>query len=215
MSEKNGKFKSRWGFILAAVGSAVGMANVWGFPAKMAASGGFAFLIPYFIFIALFSAVGLSAEFAIGRWAKTGTLGSYKKAFANRNKKLATAGEAVGWLPLAGSLGIAIGYAVIIAYILKALFDSATGTLMSVDTTAWFASFSETEYSVIPFHLAVIAITLVTLLRGAKSIEKTNKVMMPVFFIIFVGLAIWVATLDGAKAGYQMMFTPDWSKLGD
>ena len=82
MSEKkNAKFGSRWGFILAAVGSAVGMANVWGFPAKMAGGGGLAFLIPYFIFIALFSTVGLSAEFAIGRWAKTGTLGSYEKAF--------------------------------------------------------------------------------------------------------------------------------------
>ena len=213
--KKNTQFKSRWGFILAAVGSAVGMANVWGFPAKMAASGGFAFLIPYFIFIALFSAVGLSAEFAIGRWAKTGTLGSYKKAFANRSKKLAVAGEAVGWLPLIGSLGIAIGYAVIISYILKALFDAVTGTMMRVDTTAWFASFSLQEYSVIPFHVAVIVITLVTLLLGAKSIEKTNKVMMPIFFLIFVGLAIWVATLDGAKAGYKMMFTPDWSKLTD
>lgn len=216
MSEtKNRKFASRWGFILAAVGSAVGMANVWGFPAKMAAGGGFAFLIPYFIFIALFSAVGLSAEFAIGRWARTGTLGSYRKAFANRSAKLDKAGSAVGWLPLIGSLGISIGYAVIIAYLLKALFDSATGTLMQTDTAAWFGSFSETGYSVVPFHFIVVAITLVTLLLGAKSIEKTNKVMMPLFFIIFVGLAIWVAFLPGAAEGYKLMFTPVWSKLLD
>ena len=60
----NKKFASRWGFILAAVGSAVGMANVWGFPAKMGANGGAAFLIAYLIFVALFSAVGLSAEYA-------------------------------------------------------------------------------------------------------------------------------------------------------
>lgn len=217
MSEKkNAKFASSWGFILAAVGSAVGMANVWGFPAKMAAGGGFAFLIPYFIFIALFSAVGLSAEFAIGRWAKTGTLGSYKKAFANRNKKLGLAGETVGWLPLVGSLGISLGYAVIIAYLLKALFESVTGSLMGVeDVSSWFQSFSLQGYSVVPYHVIVIAVTLVTLLLGAKSIEKSNKVMMPVFFIIFVGLAIWVAFLPGASAGYKMMFTPVWSRLLD
>ena len=216
MSEnKNGKFVSSWGFILAAVGSAVGMANVWGFPAKMAAGGGFAFLIPYFIFIALFSAVGLSAEFAIGRWAKTGTLGSYRKAFADRDPKLGKAGGAVGWLPLIGSLGISIGYAVIISYILKALFDSVTGTLMQVDTATWFSSFSANGYSVIPFHVIVIAVTLVTLLLGAKSIENTNKVMMPIFFLIFMGLAVWVAFLPGAAEGYKMMFTPDWSRLAD
>lgn len=213
--KKNAKFGSRWGFVLAAVGSAVGMANVWGFPAKMAAGGGFAFLIPYFIFIVLFSTVGLSAEFAIGRWAKTGTLGSYKNAFANRSKKLGVAGEAVGWLPLIGSLGISIGYAVIIAYLLKALLDSVTGTLMQVDVAAWFTGFSTNGYSVIPYHVIVIAITLVTLLLGAKSIEKSNKVMMPVFFIIFVGLAVWVAFLPGAVDGYKLMFTPVWSKLLD
>lgn len=61
------KFSSRWGFILSAVGSAVGMANVWGFPAKMGTNGGGAFLLAYLFFIALFSVVGLSAEYAIGR----------------------------------------------------------------------------------------------------------------------------------------------------
>ena len=61
-------FKSRWGFILASVGSAVGMANVWGFPNKMGSNGGGAFLLIYLLFIFLFSYVGLPAEFAIGRW---------------------------------------------------------------------------------------------------------------------------------------------------
>jgi len=68
---------------------------------------------------------------------------------------------------------------------------------------------------VIPYHIIVVAITLVTLLLGAKSIEKSNKVMMPVFFIIFVGLAVWVAFLPGAADGYKLMFTPVWSKLLD
>ena len=131
---KNAKFGSRWGFILAAVGSAVGMANVWGFPAKMGTNGGGAFLLAYLIFVALFSVVGLSAEYAIGRRAKTGTLGAYKAAWESRNPRLGKAGGFVGWLPLAGSMCIAIGYAVIISYILKAFFQSVTGELMTVDT---------------------------------------------------------------------------------
>ena len=211
--KKNAQFGSRWGFILSAVGSAVGMANVWGFPAKMGANGGSAFLVAYLIFIALFGVVGLSAEYAIGRRSRTGTLGSYRAAWASRDKKLASVGGLVGWLPLAGSMCIAIGYAVIIAYVLKALFNSLTGQLMQVDTTAWFESFSLTEYSVIPFHVIVVIGTLLTLLLGAKSIEKSNKVMMPVFFVVFVILAIRVSMLPGAAAGYLFMFTPRWEAL--
>ena len=215
MKEKNLKFSSRWGFILSAVGSAVGMANVWGFPAKMGANGGGAFLVAYLFFVALFSVVGLSAEYAIGRRSRTGTLGSYRKAWASRNPTLGNAGGLLGWLPLAGSMCIAIGYAVIISYVLKAFFQSVTGELMTVDTGAWFESFSTTEYSVVPFHVIVVVGTLLTLLLGAKSIEKSNKIMMPVFFVIFVILAIRVSLLPGASAGYQFMFTPDWAKLKD
>ncbi|MBQ9921349.1 MAG: sodium-dependent transporter [Clostridia bacterium] len=204
---------SRWGFILSAVGSAVGMANVWGFPAKMGANGGGAFLLAYLIFIALFSAVGLSAEYVIGRRSRTGTLGSYKNAWESRNPKLGKAGGLLGWLPLAGSMCIAIGYAVIVAYILKALLQSLTGELMTLDTGAWFESFSTTEYSVVPFHIIIVVGTLLTLLLGAKSIEKTNKIMMPVFFIIFLILAVRVAFLPGASEGYKFMFTFDWAKL--
>jgi len=213
--KKNLKFATRWGFILSAVGSAVGMANVWGFPAKMGSYGGGAFLVAYLIFVALFSVVGLSAEYTIGRRAKTGTLGSYREAWATRGAGMGRAGGLLGWLPLAGSMCIAIGYAVIISYVLKAFFDSVTGTVMTVDTGAWFDSFSLTEYSVIPFHIIVVVGTLLTLLLGAKSIEKSNKIMMPVFFVIFVILAVRVSMLPGAVEGYKFMFTPRWEALKD
>ncbi len=215
MEKKQAKFGSRWGFILAAVGSAVGMANVWGFPAKMGSNGGFAFLVAYLIFVALFSVVGLSAEFAIGRRARTGTLGAYANAWGSRGKAAGKVGGTLGWLPLVGSMCIALGYAVIIAYVLKALFESVTGTLMTVEPGVWFEGFSENDYSVVPFHVIVVVVTLLTLLLGAKSIEKSNKIMMPVFFIIFVVLAVRVAFLPGAVEGYKFMFTPDWEKLKD
>ena len=206
---------SRWGFILSAVGSAVGMANVWGFPAKMGAYGGSAFLIAYLFFVALFSFVGLSAEYAIGRRSRTGTLGSYEKAWATRSRTMGRAGGALGWLPLAGSMCIAIGYAVIISYVLKAFYHSITGELMHVDTTVWFESFSTTHFSVVPFHVIVVVVTLLTLLLGAKSIEKSNRVMMPMFFVIFLILAVRVAFLPGAAEGYRFMFTPRWDALKD
>ncbi|WP_169780023.1 sodium-dependent transporter [Campylobacter curvus] len=206
-------FSSRWAFIIACVGSAVGMANVWGFPYKLGTNGGGAFLIIYIFFVALFSYAGLSAEYAIGRRAKTGTLGSYEYAWKSRN--LGIIGKIIGWLPLAGSLCIAIGYAVIIAYVLKALVQAISGSLMIENTDTWFESFALTPYSVLPYHFIVVAGTLITLFFGAKSIEKTNKIMMPLFFILFTILAIRVATLDGAFEGYKFLFTADFDKLED
>ena len=212
---KKRQFSSRWGFVLSAVGSAVGMANVWGFPAKMGSNGGGAFLIAYLVFIILFGVVGLSAEYAVGRRARTGTLGAYEMAWASRRKELGKAGGVLGWLPLAGSMCIALGYAVIIAYVLKALASSLTGTLMTAEPAVWFDSFSLADYSVIPFHVIVVVGTLLTLLLGAKSIEKSNKVMMPLFFIIFIILAVRVAFLPGAAEGYRYMFSPRWEELLD
>ncbi|MEW9095767.1 MAG: sodium-dependent transporter [Clostridiaceae bacterium] len=212
-TEKTAKFASKWGFVLACVGSAVGMANVWGFPYKLGSYGGGAFLVAYLIFIVIFSYVGLSAEYAIGRRAKTGTVGAYENAWKSGGKE--KIGKYVGWLPLAGSMCIAIGYAAIISYVLKGLTQSITGTLMTVDTGVWFESFSMTDYSVVPYHLIVVIGTLLTLTLGADSIEKTNKIMMPLFFILFIILAIRVAFLPGAVEGYKFMFTPRWDKLKD
>ena len=213
MNQKHKGFGSRWGFILASVGSAVGMANVWGFPHKMGSNGGGAFLLVYLFFILVFSYVGLPAEFSVGRAAGTGTLGAYEMAWGTRGKKMGTVGRIVGWLPLIGSLCIAIGYAVIVSYVLKALVDSVLGTLMTSNTADWFASFSGSGFSVVPYHIIVVVGTLLTLLLGAKSIELSNKIMMPLFFLIFLVLAIRVALLPGVLEGYRFMFVPDWSAL--
>lgn len=221
------QFKTKWGFILACVGSAVGMANVWGFPYRMAANGGGAFLIAYLCFVALFSFVGLSAEYAIGRKARTGTLGAYALVWKNRGME--KAGKAVGWLPLAGSLCITLGYAVIIAMVLRGFTSSLTGSLFHSYTAqklaesgldavkngseAWFSEVAFKPYSLVGFHAVVVVGTLLTLVLGAKSIEKTNKVMMPLFFILFVLLAVRVAFLPGAIDGYKYMFFPQWEYL--
>lgn len=209
------QFGSRWGFILACVGSAVGMANVWGFPYKLGSNGGFAFLLPYLVFIVLFGYVGLSAEYAIGRRSGTGTLGSYGFAWKHGKKDREKVGYAIGWLPLAGSMCIAIGYAVIISYVLKAFCQSVTGTLMTVEPGPWFESFAFQTFSVVPFHIVIVVVTLLTITLGAETIEKTNKVMMPLFFILFIILAVRIALLPGAGEGYKFLFKPNWSALAD
>ena len=172
---KTKSFASRWGFILASVGSAVGMANVWGFPNKMGSNGGGAFLLIYLLFVAIFSYVGLPAEFAMGRRAGTGTLGAYESAWATRGKAMGKAGGILGWLPLAGSLCIAIGYAVIVTYVLKALVDSVLGTLLTADAATWFGAFSGTPYSVIPYHVIVVVGTLLTLFLGATASRRPTR----------------------------------------
>lgn len=205
------KFNSKLGFILTAVGSAVGMANVWGFPYKFQ-KGGLVFLLAYLVFISIFAYCGLASEFAVGRMAQTGTLGAYEKAFKTRNEDTVI-GKYIGYIPLLGSLLIAIGYAVIVSYVLKVLVDSLTGALLTVDTKTYFDSFSLKKYSVVPFHFFIIAITLISCIGGASTIEKSNKFMMPAFFILFVILAIRIFTLPNSIEGYKYMFRFDKNKL--
>jgi transporter len=213
VEQKTNKFVSRVGFILACVGSAVGMANVWGFPYKLGSNGGGAFLLIYILFVILFGYVGLSAEYAIGRRSGTGTLGSYTFAWQHGGKDRSRIGSIIGWLPLIGSITIAVGYAVIIAYVLKAFTQSLFGSIMTVNPGQWFESFAFKPFSVVPYHAAVIIITLLTIVLGVDTIEKSNKVMMPLFFILFVILAIRISFLPGAGAGYRFLFIADWTYL--
>lgn len=211
--KKNNRFASKWGFVLACAGSAVGMANVWGFPYKVGSSGGGAFLLIYLFFIALFGYVGLSAEYAIGRLSGTGTLGSYAYAWKHGKRNLEKIGKILGWLPLIGSLTIAIGYAVIIAYVLKALTQSLFGSLLTVNPELWFQSFAFQNFSVIPYHLVVLLFTLLTITLGANTIERSNKIMMPLFFLLFVVLAVRIVFLPNALTGYSFLFVPNWEQL--
>lgn len=179
-THKNGGFHSSLGFVLACVGSAVGMGNIWMFPYRVGQYGGAAFLIPYLIFVAIFGTVGLSAEFAIGRRAGTGTLGAYKYCWESRKK--GKIGAAIGWIPLMGSLGIAIGYSIIVGWVVRSLWSSLSGEIMNVDATEFFAAMKE-DFSSVPWHLIVVVIAVVILMFGATSgIEKVNKFMMPAFF---------------------------------
>ena len=210
---KNGSFKSGLGFVLACVGSAVGMGNIWMFPYRLGQYGGGAFFIPYLFFVALFGLVGLSAEFAIGRLAGTGTLGAYEYCW-NRIGR-GRLGYWLGWIPLLGSLGIAIGYAIIVGWVVRSLAGSLSGELLQGDAAAFFAR-GTGEFGSLGWHILVVAASAAILMFGAtKGIEKINKVLMPAFFLLFAILAVRVAFLPGAAEGYRFLLQPDWKDLLD
>lgn len=207
----NGTFTSKIGFVLAAVGSAVGMGNIWMFPYRTGQYGGAAFLIPYLLFIALFGYVGLSGEFAFGRLTGTGPIGSYEYAMKTRGKK---GGAILGAIPLFGSLGIAIGYSIIVGWVLRCAFGALTGTLISTEPEIFFAQMSATHLSSVPWHAIVVVMTVAILIFGVSGgIEKINKVMMPAFFILFLIIAVRVLFLPGALEGYKYLLVPQWEYL--
>lgn len=207
------KFNSKWGFVISCIGSSVGMANIWMFPYRSGEFGGSAFLIPYIIFVILIGFTGVIGEMAFGRAMQSGPLGAFKKAFEMRYSKL---GTFIGLIPVIGSLGIAIGYSVIIGWILKFLADSITGNIVSQkDPADVFAGLSQ-NFGSIPWHLLGLILVLICMSFGiARGIEKVNKIMMPAFFVLFLSLAVRVAFLDGAASGYSYLFKPDWSAMAN
>ena len=210
MSHHDHKFTSSAGAVLAAVGSAVGMGNIWLFPYRVGQYGGGAFLIPYFLFVALFSYVGLSGEFAFGRLTGTGARGSFDYAMRSRGWK---GGSILGILPLLGVLGIAIGYSVVVGWVLRYAAGSLTGSLLSSQPDAYFEQLA-VSFGSIPWHFIVIAATVVILVLGViAGIEKISKFMMPAFYVFFLVIAVRVAFLPGAAEGYRYLLEPDWSYL--
>ena len=163
---QNGGFGSSLGFVLACVGSAVGMGNIWMFPYRVGQYGGGAFLVPYILFIVLFGLVGLSAEFAIGRRARTGTLGAYEYCWKKIEK--GRLGYFLGWIPLLGSLGIAIGYAIIVGWVVRALAGSVTGAILTADAAAYFSQ-ATGEFGSVPWHVLVVVTAAGILMFGATT----------------------------------------------
>ena len=211
-------FRSRRGFIIACIGSAVGMGNIWLFPARVSALGGAAFLIPYFICVIILGFTGVVGEMAFGRAMSAGPMGAFGSA-AERAGKSRTLGEILALVPVIGSFALAIGYSVVVGWILKYLVSSVTGQAFKVHGVEGYAGeFNEAAASFgnVGWHLVALLLTFVIMIYGiASGIEKANKVMMPLFFVMFIGMAVYIATLPGASEGYRYLTEPDWSLLAD
>lgn len=212
-NKKRDQFRTQFGFIVACIGSAVGMGNIWMFPYRTGKFGGAAFLIPYFIFVLLLGFSGVLGEMSFGRAMKTGPVGAFAKAVQLRGKK---GGKFVGMIPVISSFGIAVGYSVVVGWLLKYLVASITGSLFqTTDVAAYFGEFA-VNFGSIGWHMFGLLITFAIMIFGiASGIEKMNKVMMPLFFVFFLILLVRVLTLDRAIEGYKYLFIPRWEELGN
>ena len=212
--DKRDNFQSKVGFILACVGSAVGMANIWLFPYRVAQYGGAAFLIPYFIFVVLIGIVGVSGEMAFGRATQAGPLGAFKKAVELRGGS-GKLGELIGLIPTLGSLALAIGYSVVVGWIIRYMVGAFTGSTFIGDSGEYFGALCG-DFGSWSWHMIALFVAFVMMVFGiANGIEKVNKVMMPLFFCLFLVLAVAVSFLDGSTEGYMYLLKPDWSQLAN
>lgn len=212
-NKKRDSFKSQWGFILACIGSAVGMGNIWMFPIRVHKFGGFTFLIPYIFFVIVIGYSGIVEEMALGRGLKAGPRGAFLKATESRGSQ---AGKYIGLIPVIGSLAIAIGYTVVVGWIIRFLVGSMTGSMIAAeDSGAYFGAIAG-PYGSLVWHVVAIILCMIIMSYGiGAGIEKVNKFMMPAFFLFFIILAIKVALLPGSKEGYRFLFSPDFSELKD
>ena len=214
---KRESFNSRWGFILACIGSAVGMGNIWMFPTRVSLYGGGAFLIPYFIFVLLIGFTGVISEMSFGRATRSGPIDAFGIACESRGH--CKAGEALGWIPVLGALAMAIGYTVVMGWILKYTIGTFTGAVLApADIDGFAGAFGSmaSSFGNNFWQTAALVICMIILMFGVSSgIEKANKIMMPVFFVLFVILGIYVAFQPGAIDGYHYIFRVDPKALSN
>ena len=203
-------FNSKLGFVLACIGSAVGMGNIWLFPYRMATYGG-SFLLVYLVFDILIGLSGVIGEMSFGRAARSGPIGAFGTAMASRGERRRRTGEVIGAIPMLGALMLAIGYSVVVGWIFKYTFGSFTGSVLApVEPGEFGAAFGQmaSAFGNNLWLIIALAVNFAIMNLGiAAGIEKANKVMIPLFYIMFIGLAAYVAFQPGASAGYQWMFT--------
>lgn len=203
-------FRSRWGFTLACIGSAVGMGNIWRFPYIVAAWGGLTFLLPYFIFVILIASTGVIEEIALGRSTGAGPIGAFGKCTELRTGK--RFGEWIGGIPVLGALALAIGYTVVVGWIFKYVFMALSGQLAAMgqdmETIGGTFGMTASAWGNNAWLIVAVAVTLLIMVFGiARGIERVNKVLMPILFVLFICLGIYVFTLPGSEEGYKYIFT--------
>ena len=219
MEERKG-FGTNFGFLMAAVGSAVGLGNIWGFPNKMGASGGFTFLIIYLILAVLCGFIVMVGELAIGRKTGKGAVAAYH-ALSKKFKWM-------GWMGILSAFFILFFYCALGGYCIKyvvlnvgdlfgagfgaeAVYAAAGDTSKSLGDVV-FNTFVGSSGEAIIFGLIFVVITMLIVLGGVGGgIEKVCSVGMPALFVMLLICIIRACTLDGAVDGLKYMFVPGWA----
>ena len=209
MAERKG-FGSNFGFLMAAIGSAVGLGNIWGFPNKMGANGGFTFLIIYLILAACCGFIVMMGELALGRKTGRGAIGAYR-VLSKRFKWL-------GWLGVLSAFLILGFYCALGGYCLKYvtlnvgnLFHAGFGT-GTLDGAGVFGALMANQGEAVIYGLIFVALTMIIVMGGVGGgIEKVCSVGMPALFVMLVICIIRSCTLEGASEGLKYMFVPGWA----
>ena len=219
MEERKG-FGTNFGFLMAAVGSAVGLGNIWGFPNKMGASGGFTFLVIYLVLAVLCGFIVMVGELALGRKTRHGAVGAYK-ALSKKFKWM-------GWMGILSAFFILFFYCALGGYCIKYtvlnigdLFHAGFGANALAETAATngnslgaevFGAFMSSPTEAIVFGLIFVAITMIIVIGGiGGGIEKVCSVGMPALFVMLLICIIRACTLPGAVNGLKYMFVPGWA----
>jgi neurotransmitter:Na+ symporter, NSS family len=196
---------SRIGFLLAAVGSAVGLGNMWRFSYATAEHGGAAFVLFYIVLTFLIGIPVMIAEFGLGRSTRRSPIGALRAA------------GGAAWIPL-GFLFVSAGflilayYSVIAGWVTRYAVEALTSPFPP-NAGEYFEAVSSGVAPVL-YHLAFMAIVVFIVAGGVKSgIERVSKLMMPLLALIMIGLAVWAATLVGAGEGYRFYLTPSFEEL--
>lgn len=210
-NKQRGQWGSNFGFIMAAVGSAVGLGNLWGFPYKMGKGGGFAFLVIYLVFAATVGFVGLVSEMAIGRKSKMDPVGSYTKIDKTT--------KPLGYMAIIVPFIILLFYCVLGGWVLKyafaytmEIFGASNLGFAGMDGVTYFTTFIAKPYEPVVWLLVFLALTALVVGFGVeKGIEKSSKIMMPMLFVMLVIIVIRSITLPGAMGGIAFILKPDFT----
>jgi NSS family neurotransmitter:Na+ symporter len=202
-------FSGRWGLVLAALGSAVGLGNIWRFPMLAGTHGGGAFLIPYVIFMFSWAVPLLITEFSLGKKTRLGTIATFGTFVS---KKYVWMGA---WMVIV-SMFVGFYYAVVMGWTLKYFTISFSGGITPTeDTLSIWNAFLSSPLQVVFFQLFAIAVCTYIVYRGiAKGIERWNKILMPILIGLLIFLAIWALCLPGAINGLRYLFVPTGEYVG-
>lgn len=218
MTEKRENWSARSGFIIAAIGSAVGLGNIWRFPYVAYENGGGAFLIPYLIALLTAGLPLLFLDYAVGHRST----GSPPKAY----KRLAKSAESLGWWQVCVCIIIALYYASVLTWAGSYVYFSV-GQAWGVDPEAFFfnqylqtSAQSGFDFSFIGhlfWPLIAVWILILAILYGGvkKGVELSNKIFMPLLIVLFTILVIQALRLPGAVDGLNAFFTPNWTAMMD
>jgi NSS family neurotransmitter:Na+ symporter len=210
MAEKRDQWGSRFGFIMAAAGSAVGLGNIWRFPYITGKYGGAAFVLVYLAVVIFIGMSVMLAELSIGRRAKLDAVGSFRKLGGG-------AWPMVGWMGVFCGFVILSYYSVITGWTVAYMFKSFTTLLDAASAgkgAEYFGAFVSDPVQSIAYHVLVMAAVTGVVYKGISGgIERSCKVLMPALFVILLILIVRSVTLPGAGAGLEFYLKPDFSKV--